>query len=87
MIPVRLTITLVDRANGYERHHLQRAAGLHVVPRKGEAVEISPGGWTEDVRNVWHDLAAGAVYVDFADVQYDADHEDLRAMAQEAGWR
>lgn len=85
MIPVSFFIDLHERATGV-MHPLSRTIEMAVVPRVGEAVQLTTGGWSERVAAVWHYLDDGAVSVEFAQRAYDGAFEDLAAIARADGW-
>ena len=85
MVTVMLSLELWDTTTK-SVHHLTRTVRLAVPPRSGEAIELTPGGWSEVVRRVWHHLEDGAVAIEFAGVNYASDGEDLLADALAAGW-
>jgi hypothetical protein len=76
----------------WRRHLATRIVDLPALPRRGDQVVVSPGGWCEPVREVWWELDKGEVHVELGPdkgsrcVEFDQDGEDLRKIAREAGW-
>ncbi len=90
MIPVRIDVSLRDRTTG-ERHLASRVSVLPAVPRVGEEVVLSPGGWSEQVTGIWWDMDDNSVTVEcglpgHSYVGYTPEFEDLVEIAREAGW-
>jgi hypothetical protein len=82
---VRFVVEVYETATR-QRYVLRRTAAMVAVPRVGEDVQLTAGGWSEPVKAVWHDLADGSVTVEFATQEYTAAVEDLAAHARAEGW-
>ena len=59
---VLLSLTVHDM--GAKRHLYSREVKLPGIPRVGDRVELSSGGWTETVETVWWNLD-GSILIEF----------------------
>lgn len=96
MIKVNMQIPLANNKS-WRRGLATRTVVIPGIPRVGDGVLITPGGWEEDVRSVWWDLHEGEVNVKLGGkhsqsgcVEYDPDpdddDEDLITLLVAAGW-
>ena len=70
----------------FETVFLKRTVNGDWLPRQGEPILIS-GGWSEDVRTVWHEPGERTVVeIGHPAGINDAHNEGLADMAREAGW-
>jgi hypothetical protein len=71
----------------FETVFLRRVVEAHFLPRVGEDVVISDGGWSESVRAVWHEPGGRTVVeVGRSMGVVDAQGEGLVEIARGAGW-
>lgn len=71
----------------FDRVFLKRTVDGPFLPRIGEYVVIGDGGWTEEVRSVWHEPGKRTV-VEIGppgDI-VDGQEEGLADLARAAGW-
>lgn len=93
MIPVHFQIPLAN-SRSWRRYLAQRTIVIPGIPRVGEDVIVTSGGWSEPVKNVWWDLEEQKVKVELGGrsssncVEFDVDgpNGDIRKDLQEAGW-
>lgn len=94
MVSVHLQMPLANRRS-WRRYLAQRVVELPAVPRLGEDVVISTGGWSEEVTGVWWDISMQIVSIKLGGrhtqsncVEFDVDDEDgdLRETLSDAGW-
>jgi hypothetical protein len=98
VIEVKATLTMYDGESLGDKRWYTRTFRWPAVPRAGDRIEITNGGWTEEVRDVWF-LYDGSIAIEFAmhvtdsatetikrsgNLHYVAD-EDLAAL-EPAGW-
>jgi hypothetical protein len=71
----------------FETVFLRCTVSAAFLPRVGELVTISDGGWSEEVRRVWHDRGKRTV-VEIGKPMgvEDGQGEDLVGIARRAGW-
>jgi len=82
---INLRIELHNDDNG-DIHVMRRLTSLPGVPRVGENITHSSGGWSSDVWRVWWDAVTGEVVIEFRTTHYDPNYEDLYEIAIREGW-
>lgn len=92
MIIIKLGMELKDTAKGWRSEYLFKTIEFPTVPREGENIQITEGGWSEPVHRVWWDASTDPATVQIelgmrAHIEYNSTVEDLADYAKEAGWK
>lgn len=98
MIEVDAELTVYDGEHLGNKRWYSRTFKLAGVPRVGDTIELTDGGWSEEIRTVWW-LFDGRVMIDFpmhvtdsaceeikrSRILHYASEDDLAAL-EPAGW-